>query len=43
MKRYVNGVEAELVKDAAHVRRSGDRLIVQSSQGTFSGLAVRDG
>lgn len=43
MKRYVNGDEVELDPAAADVVRAGDRLMVRSSAGTYSAVAVRQG
>jgi biotin carboxyl carrier protein len=43
MKRFVNGVEVELETQAVQVTPFGDRLLVHTSEGTFSALAVRTG
>jgi acetyl/propionyl-CoA carboxylase alpha subunit len=43
MKRLVNGREAELAENAATVRRLNGRLVVATSEGTFTAEAVRKG
>ncbi len=42
MKRFVNGEEVELHEEAV-VTRLSDRLIVHTSEGAFSAVAVRQG
>ncbi|MEQ1934435.1 MAG: biotin/lipoyl-containing protein [Fimbriimonadaceae bacterium] len=43
MKRFVNGEEVELGDSSAEVTALGNKLMVRTSEGTFSALAVRDG
>ena len=43
MKRFVNGVEVELVAGTAEVTQTSDRLMVRSADGTHSAVAVRIG
>ena len=44
MKRFVNGVEAELSEGATvQIEAKGDRLFVRSPEGTHTAAAVRSG
>lgn len=43
MKRFVDGIEAELDPSAATVISHGDRLIVKTANGAHSALAIRTG
>ena len=43
MKRFVDGVEVDLVESSASVSRLGDRLMVRTPTGVSSAVAVRSG
>ncbi len=43
MKRFVNGVEADLTAGEVDITTLPDRLIVRTPEGSFSAVAVRDG
>ena len=44
MKRFVNGVEVDLPDDSSiSIDRKGETLFVQSTEGTYTAVAVRSG
>jgi len=43
VKRFVDGVEVELIESDSEVLQGADRLYVRTPEGTFTAVAVRSG